>query len=313
MFMKWRAIYSHAADLDGLVAGLHLEFLTGAPLHFLDYGQEDRIAAAPCIIADLNLANDHPALADERNLIIDHHADRRGPVKAEVIYREGECAALMVVNAGGKLGRRDRGALHPYSARAMLAWAKLAQAADYMLTDAKDYRYARDLTSFMRIVGVETARTYLQGGSNGLTMWPYNPTLAHVRCAAAIAGAVNARERERGRAAAQQSLSVYRVGSLGEMGEPDVVVECMMGVLPCGSVSEIAGDLSERLGKPVALVLLGTAGNEAGTIQVGIRGEGAREIAQRFGGGGHPTAAGWTVKWRDVGSAITAAATEREA
>jgi hypothetical protein len=310
-----KTIYTHSGDLDGLVAGMLLtRYFPEARVVPLNYGKEHLITEFPCVIADLNLKDDHPALARQGNILVDHHA-HHPEAKCQQYYAPDACAAMLVWRQFYQ-GRRVeesrsrgvepaegpggtmvlQGAFCPEAwAR---AWAELADPGDRFVKVAPLFEASRRFSALLRLAGWEWCWEHFQQERPG------HPALM---LAASMAEAAEKSVFEKAVAAARRSLHVLP-GWAGETpGLPGAV---LIGVLPAGSISEVAAALLEELpGKTVALVMLGSLMSETGKVSVGIRGPRALEVAKAFGGGGHPEAAGFQVEAEVIIGAICGAAT----
>jgi len=289
--MKPMRVYSHADDLDGLFSGLALWALGHRQPVWLTYGQEGQIDAAPCIIADLNLPDDHPALADRGTVILDHHADRGGRVRAQVVYEPGLCSAKLISRVMRQLAADGR-EVTLLECVAFDDWADWAQASDYMLADSPCFEPSRALSALVAAAGAEAVARILRPG------WPWLTAEPSLVSLVTLGAAMRLRDRTRGEAAARDSLWTASAPGAGDVH---------VGVLPCGSVSEVGGALAEELGAPVALVALQTAHAAGGAVTVGVRGPGARAVAELMGGGGHPHAAAFRAPWRGLALGLSEA------
>jgi hypothetical protein len=289
--MKPMRVYSHADDLDGLLSGLALWALGHEQPVWLTYGQEDQIGAGPCIIADLNLADDHPALANPETVVVDHHADRRGRVRARVVYEPGLCSAKLVCRAMRRLAAEGR-EVSCIERAAFNNCADWAQASDYMLADSPCFGPSRALSALVAAAGAEAVARVLRPA------WPWLVADPRMASLVELGAAMRLRDRTRGEAAARDSLWTASVPGIGTVH---------VGVLPRGSASEVGGALAEELGAPVALVALQTAHAAGGAVAVEVRGPGAGAVAELMGGRGHPHAAAFRLPWRGLTLSLSAA------
>jgi len=289
--MKPMRVYSHADDLDGLFSGLALWALGHEQPVWLTYGEEGQIGAGPCIVADLNLPDDHPALANAETVIVDHHADRRGRVRAQVVYEPGLCSAKLISRAMQRLAAdgRDVSCIERAAFDSLADWA---QASDYMLADSPCFEPSRALSALVAAAGVEAMARVLRPD------WPWLVAEPSLVSLVTLGAAMRLRDRTRGEAAARDSLWAVSVPGVGAVH---------VGVLPRGSVSEVGLALAEELGAPVALVALQTAHGAGGAVTVGVRGPGARAVAELMGGGGRPRAAAFRLPWRDLALGLSEA------
>ena len=313
-----KTIYTHSGDLDGLVAGMLLaRYFPEAKVAPLNYGQEGLICDFPCVIADLNLKDDHPALADPRNVLVDHHA-HHPEVKCAQYYAPDACAALLVwrqfyqgrkrtglTAEGGENAEKPEERPEFYREAWARAWAELADAGDRFVQDHPLFEQSRRFSALLRLAGWEWCWAHFQQERPG------HPALL---LAASAAAAAEKSVGERALAAAQRSLHpcqlYHQVGQMGSIEVMDLTPEFLMGVLPAGSISEVAAALLEEApGRTVALVMLGSLMADTGTVSVGIRGPRALEVAKAFGGGGHAEAAGFQVDAGVMAAWICQAAT----
>jgi hypothetical protein len=284
-------VYSHADDLDGLFSGLALWALGHEQPVWLTYGQEDQIGAGPCIVADLNLADGHPALANPETVVVDHHADRRGRVRAQVVYEPGLCSAKLISRAMQHLAADGR-QVSCIERAAFDNWADWAQASDYMLADSPCFGPSRALSALVAAAGAEGVARVLRPD------WPWLVADPSMVSLVILGAAMRLRDRTLGEAAARDSLWTASVPGVGTVH---------VGVLPRGSASEVGGALAEELGAPVALVALQTAHAAGGAVTVEVSGPGARAVAELMGGGGHPHAAAFRVPWRGLALGLSEA------
>jgi len=304
------AIYTHREDADGLVCAMIARHCFGedVPIVALDYTELDRVREAPCLVLDLNLPAHHPLVAPRLAYgvdRIDHDGETRELAPVVIVDHHQAAWYPPETPAEGAYLEKHWGSelsllWHPYRCAAEIAcevfigtgtypaaqhlreWVAVARASDFFLKeDPLLFTDGRGLSSLVRMAGFEEM---LHLFFPPLPLGSITP-----RIALHLANSISAADNWRAEAIAEATL----------YDGP----EFRFAVCAGGSVSAVAAQLLETHGrdKPLVLCILQTLGAPIGPddsiqdrrVSFGIRGPGSLELARRFGGGGHPEAAGF--------------------